>query len=297
MARLRLDIAYDGTDFKGWAAQPGLRTVQGEIEAALTTVLRRAETNPVQVVVGGRTDAGVHARGQVAHFDVADSELNVLFKPQDSIFRQANRLNGVLQRRGSEDVLVTGLQVIDEVFDARFGALWRRYEYRVAGPQLEPLARRFTATIKRQPDIEMLQQAAAELTGLRNFGAFCKAKPGGTTIRNLTEFSWRQEQEVCIAHIQADAFCHSMVRALVGACVAVATGRITLQRLLEIRDNATRSSEFTVMPAHGLSLEEIAYPQSTAELAARVTQTRARRDPLQPANCMVGDLLPNPEFH
>ncbi|MBB4071421.1 tRNA pseudouridine synthase A [Canibacter oris] len=311
MIRIRLDIAYDGTDFKGWATQPGLRTVQQEIETALSTVLRRPATNPVQLTVGGRTDAGVHARGQVAHCDITVPEFAALCKDTSTPANRARRVNGVLQRQNASDILIADITEVPAEFDARFGALWRRYEYRVAGPVVDPLARRFTATAKRTPQLELLQQAAAELVGLRDFGAFCKAREGATTIRNLTEFSWRAEHDldprsgtapdtgasteasagvsaiaavspVCVAHIQADAFCHSMVRALIGACVAVATGRITLQRLREIRDAAERSSEFTVMPAHGLSLEEIAYP-AASELAARAAQTRARRDPAEAA--------------
>lgn len=316
MIRIRLDIAYDGTDFKGWATQPGLRTVQQEIETALSTVLRRPATNPVQLTVGGRTDAGVHARGQVAHCDITVPEFAALCKDTSTPANRARRVNGVLQRQNASDILIADITEVPAEFDARFGALWRRYEYRVAGPVVDPLARRFTATAKRTPQLELLQQAAAELVGLRDFGAFCKAREGATTIRNLTEFSWRAEHfgaagaspgtagessdaefsasagtaagtgaaasPVCVAHIQADAFCHSMVRALIGACVAVATGRITLERLREIRDAAERSSEFTVMPAHGLSLEEIAYP-AASELAARAAQTRARREPAEAA--------------
>lgn len=315
MIRIRLDIAYDGTDFKGWATQPGLRTVQQEIETALSTVLRRPAENPVQLTVGGRTDAGVHARGQVAHCDITATEFTALCKDTSTAANRARRVNGVLQRQNASDILIADITEAPAEFDARFGALWRRYEYRVTGPVVDPLARRFTATAKRTPQLELLQQAAAELVGLRDFGAFCKAREGATTIRNLTEFSWRAEpfgaagagpsagassgadtsasagtaagtgaaaSPVCVAHIQADAFCHSMVRALIGACVAVATGRITLERLREIRDAAERSSEFTVMPAHGLSLEEIAYP-AASELAARAAQTRARRDPAEAA--------------
>lgn len=311
MIRIRLDIAYDGTDFKGWATQPGLRTVQQEIETALSTVLRRPATNPVQLTVGGRTDARVHARGQVAHCDITVPEFAALCKDTSTPANRARRVNGVLQRQNASDILIADITEVPAEFDARFGALWRRYEYRVAGPVVDPLARRFTATAKRTPQLELLQQAAAELVGLRDFGAFCKAREGATTIRNLTEFSWRAEHDldprsgtapgtgastetsagvsaiaavspVCVAHIQADAFCHSMVRALIGACVAVATGRITLERLREIRDAAERSSEFTVMPAHGLSLEEIAYP-AASKLAARVAQTRARREPAEAA--------------
>lgn len=293
--RLRLDIAYDGTDFRGWAKQPGLRTVQGELEQALATLLRRPDADAVQLTVGGRTDAGVHARGQVAHIEIAADECAALFGKNAALLNSAQlageaeisaalaesltgRLHGVLKRQNASDVVVRQIRPVSTAFDARFSAVFRRYEYRVSGMLQDPLTSRFTAAAKRLPDFQLLQAASAELLGLRDFGAFCKAREGATTIRNLTHFSWRLDGQVRVAHIQADAFCHSMVRALVGACVAVATGRITLARLCEIRDGAKRVSEFSVMPAHGLSLEEIGYPDGAAALAAQAVRARARRD-------------------
>lgn len=272
--RLRLDLAYDGTDFHGWAAQPGLRTVQDELENAIAT-LTRQRREEVGVTVGGRTDAGVHARGQVVHVDV----------PTDHAPRiTARRVTGVLARRAS-DVVVHEAREVPAAFDARFSALRRRYEYRVrgAGVRRDPLTARFTADVPRPLDLAAMQRASQSLTGLRDFTTFCKAREGATAVRELQVFAWRETDDGAFAAtIAADAFCHSMVRALVGAVVAVGSGRISHADLTDLLEARERTSRFTVMPAHGLSLEEISYPPD-AELAARAEQTRARRDPLAPS--------------
>lgn len=267
--RLRLDLGYDGTAFHGWATQPGLRTVQEELETALH-VLLRGETLP-RLTVGGRTDAGVHARGQVAHLDVSeDAGAKVT----------ARRVNGVLARQHSSDVIVHEVREVPESFDARFGALRRRYEYRLRDTtsRRDPLSARFTAELPRRLDLEKMQQASEQLLGLQDFTTFCKAREGATAIRDLLSFEWRRcDDGALAARIEADAFCHSMVRALVGSVVAVGVARISQNELLDLRDARERTSRFAVMPAHGLSLEEIAYPVDD-ELAARAAQTRARRE-------------------
>lgn len=270
--RLRLDIGYDGTDFHGWAAQPGLRTVQGEMEAALAVVLRPSE-QAVTLTVGGRTDAGVHARGQVAHIDVPHDLADGLTE---------RRLNGVL-RRGAPDIVVHAVREVPSVFDARFSALRRRYEYRVRDPRVrrDPLTARFTADISRPIDSALLQVASDQLLGLNDFTSFCKAREGATAIRELIQFDWnRADDGVFVARVEADAFCHSMVRSLIGAVVATASGRIDVTELVELREARARTSRFTVMPARGLSLEEISYP-ADADLEARAELTRAKRDPLE----------------
>ena len=267
--RLRLDIGYDGTDFHGWAVQPGLRTVQGEIEAALGVLLH---AEPPRLTVGGRTDAGVHARGQVAHVDIDDALASRV---------TVRRLGSVL-RRTAPDVIVHEVREAPAAFDARFGALTRRYEYRLrgAGSRRDPLTTRYTADVPRELDLAAMQRASDELLGLQDFTTFCKAREGATAVRELLRFDWRETDDGALAAtIEADAFCHSMVRALVGAVVAVGSTRIAHAELLELRDARQRTSRFTVMPAHGLSLEEITYPPD-AELAARAEQTRARRDSL-----------------
>jgi tRNA pseudouridine38-40 synthase len=270
--RLRLDIGYDGTEFHGWAVQPGLRTVQGEIESALAVVLRLSETS-LALTVGGRTDAGVHARGQVAHVDVPRELAAGLTE---------HRLNGVL-RRGAPDIAVHAVREVPSAFDARFSALRRRYEYRVRDPRArrDPLTARFTADVSRPLDFALLQDASDELLGLNDFTSFCKAREGATAIRELIQFDWKRADDgVFAARLEADAFCHSMVRSLIGAVVATASGRIGITELVELREARARTSRFAVMPAHGLSLEEISYP-ADSDLAARAALTRAKRDPLE----------------
>ena len=271
--RLRLDIGYDGTGFHGWAAQPGLRTVQGELEAAIAVLLQGGPAVEARLTVGGRTDAGVHARGQVAHLDL----------PEEPAARiTARRVNGVLRRGGADDVVVHEAREAPEPFDARFGALSRRYEYRVrgAGSRRDPLTARFTADVQGELDLAAMQRASDGFLGLQDFTTFCKAREGATAVRELLRFDWRETEDGALAaSIAADAFCHSMVRALVGAVVAVGSARIGPDELVRLRDARERTSRFTVMPPHGLSLEEIVYPPDD-ELATRVERTRARRDPL-----------------
>ncbi|MCW2288573.1 tRNA pseudouridine(38-40) synthase TruA [Leucobacter luti] len=286
-ARVRLDLAYDGTDYSGWALQPGLRTVQGELESALG-VLLRADQEP-RLTVGGRTDAGVHARGQVAHLDVTAEQLakwtgrvqdgrsGELSEAETARLR-ARRLNGVLNRT-TRGIAVHSARIVPETFDARFSALRRRYEYRLrsSGARRDPLTARFTADVAHRLDIDVMQRASDELLGLNDFTTFCRAREGSTAVRDLLCFEWRvTEDGAFAARIEADAFCHSMVRAIVGAVVAVGTERIEIDELVRLRDARTRTSRFAVMPAHGLSLEEITYPEDK-DLAARAEQTRARR--------------------
>lgn len=251
--------------------------MQGELEAALA-VLTRESTSDISLVVGGRTDAGVHARGQVAHLDVRDDQLDKLV----SGTRGARRVNGVL-RRSAPDVVVHAVGEAPDAFDARFSALRRRYEYRLRAEssRRDPLTARFTADVPRDLDLHAMRRASESMLGLNDFTTFCKPREGATAVRTLLDFSWRETEDGALAaRIEADAFCHSMVRSLVGAVVAVGSGRITDTDLSTIMDARQRTSTFTVMPAHGLSLEEIAYPPQH-ELAARAEQTRARRPSLQ----------------
>lgn len=268
--RLRIDLGYDGTDFHGWAAQPALRTVQGELTAALATVLRRP-AGELQVVCAGRTDAGVHARGQVAHLDL--DELPVA--GPDDLARLTRRVNGVLE----PDVRVHRISVAPEGFDARFGALWRRYAYRIADDpaSFDPLHRRHVLAWQRRLDLDAMNAAAARLVGLHDFASFCKRREGATTIRTLLELAWTRDADgVAVGSVKADAFCHSMVRALVGCLVAVGEGRKPPEWAHEILTAQRRDPGVVVLHAHGLTLEEVAYPPD-AELAARVERTSARR--------------------
>ncbi len=262
--RLRLDMAYDGRDFHGWARQPGLRTVQGELEHWITRVLRL--DTPAELVVAGRTDAGVHARGQVAHVDVDDDADGA------SLLR---RLRRVLP----DDVVVTGVGRAPEGFDARFSALWRRYSYRVlpATATPDPLDRGHVVRLAHDVDLDLLRSAAPLLLGLRDFAPFCKPREGATTIRELRELSASEVPGGVIEiRLLADAFCHSMVRSLVGALMAVAGGRRPVEWLATVAVHPSRHNEVVVMPPHGLVLEEVGYPPD-AELAARAAEARAVR--------------------
>ncbi|MCH8613752.1 tRNA pseudouridine synthase A [Arsenicicoccus dermatophilus] len=273
--RLRVDFAYDGTDFSGWAAQPGLRTVEETLAEAWRTILRTSQTP--RLTVAGRTDAGVHARGAVCHLDVGDAELSRLPGRSDRPPTQAavTRLNGVLPG----DLVVRAVRVAPGGFDARFSAMERRYRYRLLDDpsRLDPLRRRDTTVVRRPLDLARMQDACAELVGLHDFGAFCKQREGATTIRTLLEYSWRREDDgVLVATVRADAFCHSMVRALIGGAVPVGEGRRDAAWLHGVLIGARRDPGVAVMPPQGLSLEEVVYPPDE-ELAARAAAARSVR--------------------
>jgi len=262
--RIRLDVAYDGSDFKGWAVQPGLRTVEGELSTALATVLRVPE---VSLTCAGRTDAGVHARGQVVHTDLAELPYEL---PQ-----LARRANGVV----GADLQVHRVVAAPDGFDARFSASWRRYAYRVADrPDLvDPLRRGHVLTWSRPLDEALMNAAALALLGEHDFASFCKQREGATTIRTLLDLLWTREDDgLLVAHVRADAFCHSMVRSLVGCLLAIGDGRRDVDWAASVLAQARRESTVAVAPAHGLVLEEVGYPPD-AELGARVQVTRARR--------------------
>ena len=282
--RLRLDIAYDGTGFQGWSKQPGLRTVQGSIEDAFAIVFRRNSPLPT-LTVAGRTDAGVHALGQVAHVDLTPNQLasldrprrGKLARPYDGPASLGRRINGIAGL--DSDVYVSRSSIALPGFDARFSATWRRYEYRIADTEAprNPLERHRTLWYPAKLDVDVMNESAASLVGLHDWAAFCKPREGATTVRTLEEFSWeRRDDGVLVATVRADAFCHSMVRSLVGACVAVGQGKLPVERPGDIRNEKIRGSEFKVMPAKGLVLVEVGYPDD-AELGVRAELTRARR--------------------
>ena len=211
--RVRLDVAYDGTDFSGWAAQPGRRTVAGVLLDALTTV-----TEPTGLTVAGRTDAGVHAAGQVAHVDLPDAAWAAL---GPTLVR---RLAGLLPG----DVRVRAATAVPDTFDARFSARFRRYEYRVTDAPYgaDPVRRRDTLAWPRPLDRAALDAAAAGLVGEHDYAAYCRRKENGTTVREVTRLDWRLDPDgVLVATVQADAFCQQMVRSLVGAMLAAGDGR------------------------------------------------------------------------
>jgi tRNA pseudouridine38-40 synthase len=265
--RWRLDLAYDGTAFSGWATQPGVRTVQAELEEWLSRVLRL--DSPVSLVCAGRTDAGVHARGQVAHVDLPN-----INGDGQALCRRLNRALG-------DDLVVRRASVAPPGFDARFSAIWRRYVYRLsdAATPPDPLVRNHVAQIRGRIDLAAMNAAASTLLGLRDFAAFCRQREGASTIRTLLDLHAERQVDVVEITVRADAFCHSMVRSLVGALVAVGSGRRDLGWLSGILNRAVRDPSVMVMPAHGLTLEEVGYPQDD-QLASRAEAARSRREPL-----------------
>ncbi len=276
--RIRIDLAYDGTAFSGWARQPGLRTVEGELRQGLATILRTGEP---ELTVGGRTDAGVHARGSVAHVDIDDEAWGRLPGRSDREPGEAlvARLRGVLP----PDIVVRAATAVPESFDARFSALRRRYTYRLLDrpEQLDPLRRHDTVLVRGELDVTLMDEAAARLTGLRDFAAFCKPREGATTVRTLLEYGWKRDRcGVVVGTVVADAFCHSMVRALVGGIVPVGLRRRHPGWPLEVLEAGRRDPGVQVMPAHGLCLEEIVYPDGEEALRARTVEARAVREQL-----------------
>ena len=283
--RLRLDFAYDGTDFSGWAAQPGRRTVEGELTGALATILRTAQAP--RLTVAGRTDAGVHARGAVAHVDAPRAAYDALpgRSAREPAAAAVTRLRGVLPA----DIVVRRVQPAPPGFDARFSATHRRYSYRLTDRPwaLDPLRRREVVTHPRQLDVAALDAAARSLEGLRDFAALCKRREGASTVRTLLRYSWERDADgILVATVIADAFCHSMVRSLVGAVVPVGEGRREPAWAAAVVAAGVRDSGVTVMPPHGLCLEEVGYPPE-GELAARARQARARRRTEEVADARV----------
>ncbi|WP_139738902.1 tRNA pseudouridine synthase A [Actinomyces wuliandei] len=323
--RVRLDLAYDGTGFSGWAAQPGLRTVEGALTAALTTVLRA----PVRLTVAGRTDAGVHAAGQVVHIDVPAAAWQALPGRSQRSPEQAllTRLAGVLAReaqqawrvpdapgtvepssqgqaggrdtqeptagsawsasrvpRGASDVVVTAVSQVGPDFDARFGALWRRYTYRVSdGASLrDPRRRGHVLWTGGVLDVEAMQASAVPLLGEHDFLSFCRPRQGASTVRELRQVRWRRvegteaDATLVTLSVEADAFCHSMVRSLVGAGLEVGRGRRPVAWPAQLLAARSRRGAAPVAPPHGLTLEEVAYPDADG-LAAQARRARVRR--------------------
>ncbi len=265
--RVRLDLAYDGTDFSGWARQRGRRTVQGELESAITTVLRLPE--PVELTVAGRTDAGVHARGQVAHVDL----------PREVWEREEGKLLRRLAGRLPWDVRVWRVSEAPAGFNARFSAIWRRYAYRVGDHPggVDPLLRGHVLWHDRPVDVNLMNEAATLLLGEHDFAAYCKKREGATTIRRLLELHWeRDAQGLAVATVRADAFCHNMVRALVGAMLLVGDGHRPVGFPGEVLAGKVRHSAVNVVRPHGLTLEEVGYPADEL-LAERAVAARNKR--------------------
>ncbi|MBM9504754.1 tRNA pseudouridine(38-40) synthase TruA [Actinacidiphila acididurans] len=265
--RVRLDLSYDGADFSGWARQRERRTVQGELEDAIRTVLRLDE--PVELTVAGRTDAGVHARGQVAHVDL----------PEAVWAAERDRLRRRLAGRLPWDVRVWRAVQAPPGFNARFSAIWRRYAYRVADHPggVDPLLRGHVLWHDRPLDVAAMNVAADLLLGEHDFAAYCKKREGATTIRTLLDLRWeRTAGDIAVATVRADAFCHNMVRALVGALLLVGDGHRPPGFPGEVLAGRVRHSAVNVVRPHGLTLEEVGYPPDD-QLAARNLASRNLR--------------------
>ena len=261
--RLRIDLAYDGSNFAGWAKQPDRRTVQECIEEALAKISRITP----ETIVAGRTDAGVHATGQVIHVDLPES-----VALDDLVYK----LNRILD----EDVRIHNISIAPEAFHARFSALRRYYRYKILDENkvLDPLARLDVATWYRPLDVDVMNETSALLLGEHDFAAFCKYREGATTIRTLEKYEWKRNSEgILVADIVADAFCYSMVRNLVGAVVCVADGRFNPEWIVGVLNNKERVSDSLVFPARGLTLYQVDYP-SDAQLLERAKITIARRN-------------------
>jgi tRNA pseudouridine38-40 synthase len=265
--RVRLDISYDGAGFSGWARQPGQRTVQGTLEDALPRVLGLAGS--LALTVAGRTDAGVHARGQVAHADI----------PADRWADAGRDAARRLARLLPPDVRVHRLAAAPPGFDARFSAIWRRYAYRVCDDpaQADPLGRHATLWYRGRLDVTAMNEAARRCLGEHDFAAFCRRRDGASTVRTLLRLDWsRSGPALAEATVVADAFCHNMVRALVGAMLKVGDGSRPADWPAQVLAAAVRDPAVPVVGPHGLCLEEVGYP-ADAELAARAAAARNLR--------------------
>lgn len=292
--RVRMNLSYDGAPFYGWARQDGLPTVQGSLEAALEVLVRR----PVRLTVAGRTDSGVHARGQVVHFDLTGPEWQGLTRgaaltPEEALIR---RLRGILNKdltmplrkakapkraiHAMEGAItVHSASLAPEGFDARFSALWRRYSYRIADREAsrDPLTRTVTLWHDFSLDEHRMNAAAEGVLGVRDFLSYCKPRTGATTIRELQEFSFlRRPDGVLEAHLRADAFCHNMVRSLVGGAILVGAGERTPEWLQTRLQARVRDSKSLLAAPHPLILEEVRYPPED-EMRLRADNTRAKR--------------------
>lgn len=270
-----MDIAYDGTDFAGWAVQDRQRTVAGVLEGALSTVFRV----PIRIFGAGRTDTGVHASGQVAHVDVpADAVLNAYPRQPRSGDDEFDPLIRRLAKFLPEDVRVRRIRRAPMGFDARFSALRRHYAYRLslAPYGCEPQQARFVTPWPKPLDLDAMGTASATLLGLHDFAAFCRQRPGATTIRDLQRFDWVRDGDLLTANVSADAFCWSMVRSLVGAVLAVGESRREPGWCATLLGADNRSSDFAAAPARGLTLIGVDYPPDD-QLAARVRVTRDLR--------------------
>ena len=270
--RFRIDLAYDGTDYSGWAKQAGQPSVQAELLKALTTIFGKSKTD-FEMRVAGRTDAGVHAQQQVVHIDLSAVQLKRLGRGPEL----AQRINILLPPA----VRIYSMQLAAPGFDARFSATSRRYRYRIAdrAASQSPLEARYVLWVHYALDDAKMHQAAQQLVGLHDFVAYCRPRPGSTSIREVREITvTRSKQDAGIIEIEleADAFCHNMVRAITGALIKVGRGRVEPERLGVLLNASKRAAEFKVVQPHGLTLINVNYPVES-DFAAQAEKTRKMR--------------------
>jgi tRNA pseudouridine38-40 synthase len=258
---VRLDLAYDGTDFRGWARQPRHRTVEGVLEDALETVIQERP----RLSVAGRTDAGVHARGQVASFSAS---LDV------DVDRIQRAVNGML----APEVVVVRASNVPQGFDARRSATAREYRYRIStAPVPDPFTARFAWHRPRELSVPAMRRAARDLVGEHDFASFCRAPQNGPTIRRLERLAISRRGDALEIVARANGFLHQMVRSLVGTIVAVGEGRIdpgTMRAVLSARDRRAAGS---LAPPHGLTLERVVF----ATRGSMRLSGRSRAEPSQ----------------
>jgi len=257
LTRFRIDLSYDGTDFAGWAKQPKLRTVQGEVISVMNKIFGESKTD-FGLRVAGRTDAGVHAEHQVVHVDLSQAQLKRLGRNKDIRLK----MNSLLD----PDVRIISVSEVPAVFHARYAATHRRYRYTISDMTSgwNPLRARYNLWLKFPLDLEAMQAASKEFLGLHDFAAFSKPKPKATTIRELRAITVSRNKalgNVIEIELLADAFAHNMVRSIVGALIKVGAGRATPKDVAKALKSRSRSHPFKVVTPEGLSLIEVGYPQ------------------------------------
>ncbi|MFM2238497.1 MAG: hypothetical protein RL389_844 [Actinomycetota bacterium] len=268
--RYRIDLAYDGTDFYGFSKQSAHRTVAGELLSGLVKIFGEDDED-FRMRVAGRTDAGVHAQAQVAHLDLTPDQLKRVRRGHGV----AERLNKIID----PDVRVTAFEEADPGFHARFSALSRRYRYSIADRSVtpNPMTSRYMLEILWNLEVAPMIEVAKEFMGLRDFRAFCKERDGTTTIRELREISVkRRPNGVIDIEVEADAFCHNMVRSVVGALMSAGSGRTTAKEVRKALKGQRNEHAYKVQAPQGLTLIKISYP-AKSKLGAQAELTQRMR--------------------
>ncbi|MHB8245190.1 MAG: tRNA pseudouridine synthase A [Acidimicrobiales bacterium] len=283
LRRVMLLVSYDGSAFHGFAPQadPALPTVAGSLARVLSQMVR----TPVSLTCAGRTDSGVHASGQVAHVDLPAVVVDRWLAAERGTSNELPRLAKSLSSQCGPALVVTRGLLAPAGFDARRSALSRRYRYEILRAwAADPLERHRTWHVPGELDLAAMRIASDGLLGEHDFAAFCRRPPThqGPLVRRVTDVSWKSQAcgaKLCI-EIEANAFCHRMVRSIVGNLVAVGKGQLTAAGLREIVLSADRSRSADPAPARGLCLFEVRYPNELVEGGV-----------LRPTGCRTGTLL------